>query len=94
MRCPADLGYTPWDGRILVLVAIDVAAAKHIIHGVAGAETVDTVRPGISAGVRESTMAARQMGIRFPSLEFTISLHSGSSLEIICDGIQVELESN
>jgi hypothetical protein len=29
MRCPADLGYTPWDGRILVLVAIDVAAAKH-----------------------------------------------------------------
>jgi hypothetical protein len=93
MRCPTDLGYAPWEGKNLVLAAIDVAMSKHVVCGVAGPETIDAVRPGISAAVRESTMEARRMGVRFPSLEFTISLHSGSALEVICQELQVEVGS-
>src|SRR5215211_4184530 len=66
MRCPVDLGYAPWAGKNLVLAAIDVAMSNHVVCGVAGPETVDAVRPGISAAVRESTMEARRMGVRFP----------------------------
>ena len=93
MRCPTDLGYAPWDGKGLVLVAIDVAVSKHIVWGVAGAETIDAVRPGISAAVRESTREARRMGVRLPSLEFTVSFHSGSELEVICDRLEVAVSS-
>ena len=93
MRCPTDLGYAPWQGKNLVLAAIDVAVSKHVVCGVAAPETIDAVRPGISAAVRESTMEARRMGVRFPNLEFTISLHSGSSLEVICQELQVDIGS-
>lgn len=36
MRCPADLGYAPWEGKDLVLVAIDVVMSQHVVWGVAG----------------------------------------------------------
>lgn len=91
MRCPRDLGYAPWEDRGLVLVAIDVAVSKHVVCGFGRPETIDAVRPGISADVRESTMAARRMGVRLPSLEFTISLHSGSALEVVCQELQLEV---
>src|SRR4051812_6969739 len=71
LRSPADLGYTPWEGKNLVLAAIDVAVSKHVVWGIAGLETIDAVRPGISPVTRESTMEARRMGVRFPNLEFT-----------------------
>jgi len=93
MRCPTDLGYAPWEGKNLVLAAIDVAVSKHVVCRVAGPETIDALRPGISGDLRESTMAARQMGMRFPNLEFTICFHSGSSLEVICQELQVDIGS-
>jgi hypothetical protein len=91
MRCPTDLGYAPWAGKTLVLAAIDVAMSKHIVCGVAGPETIDAVRPDISVAVRESTMEARRMGVHFPNLKFTIRLHSGSALEIICRELHVDV---
>jgi hypothetical protein len=93
MRCPTDLGYAPWEGKKLVLAAIDVAVSKHVLWSVAGPETIDAVRAGVSTDVRENTVDARRIGARFPSLEFTISFHSGSSLEVICRELQVEVDS-
>jgi hypothetical protein len=92
MRCPTDLGYAPWEGKKLVLAAIDVALSKHVLRGaVAGPETIDAIRAGVSTALRESTMKARQIGVRFPNLEFSISFHSGSSLEVICRELQVDV---
>ena len=93
MRCPTDLGFAPWEGKNLQLVAVDIALMKLIVCGVAGPETIDAIRPGISKTVQESTMDARRMGVRFPRLEFTISFHSGSALEVICKDLQVDVES-
>jgi hypothetical protein len=91
MRCPADLGYAPWEGKTLTVTAIDVATSTHVVHGVAGQETIDAIRPGISAALRESTMEGRRMGIRFPDLEFTVCFHSGSAIQVICQKLQVDV---
>jgi hypothetical protein len=91
MRCPTDLGYAPWEGKRLQIVAADVALMKHVLWGVAGPETIDAIRSGVSDAVRESTMEARRMGARFPSLEFTISFSSGSAIELICQEVQVDV---
>jgi len=93
IRCPNDLGYAPWEGKDLTLVAIDVAMSKHVVCGVGGPETVDAIRPGISAALRDDTMEAKRMGVHFPPLEFTISFHTGSALEIICRELGVEVVS-
>ena len=92
MQCPADLGYAPWDGRNLVLTAFGVVVSKYNTCPVAGIETIDTVRPGVSAVVQESTIKARRMGMHFPNLEFTISFSSGSGLEVICEELHVDVE--
>ena len=93
VRCPANLGYSPWEGKTLQLVAVDVALMKHVVCGVAGPETIDAIRSGISKDSREITVQAKTMGVRFPSLEFTISFQSGFGLEVICEGLQIDVES-
>jgi hypothetical protein len=95
MYCPLDLGYEPWAGKKVTLVAGRVAFARHLVWGVAGAETVDAIRPGISDSTRQSVDEAKRLGACFPGLEFTVSCHSGSTLEIICHSVEclVELQA-
>ena len=92
MRCPADLGYAPWNGKELVLLAVDVYMLRHIAWGfVAGAETVNAIRPGISDDAQKTTVDARLAGIRFPDIEFTIDMHSGSWIEVVCRKLEVQI---
>jgi hypothetical protein len=90
MRCPPDLGYAPWEGKNLVLVAIDVALSKHFVRGVGGPEIVDAIRSDVSADVQESMVQAMKLGARFPNLVFTMTFHSGSMLEVVCQDLQIE----
>src|SRR5580658_3324914 len=80
MRCPRDLGYEPWNGKNLTLIATKVAMANQLIWGTGGVETIDAIRPGISDVMRRSIDEAQKMGARFPELELSISFHSGSTL--------------
>ncbi|HWE93676.1 MAG TPA: hypothetical protein VG269_06845 [Tepidisphaeraceae bacterium] len=92
LRCHADSGYAPWNGRNLVVVAVNVAVTKSFIWGwVIGPETLDAIRPGVSGALRETTAEARRTGARLPSLEFTISFHSGSEIEVICESLQLDV---
>jgi hypothetical protein len=92
IRCPADLGYSLWDGKTLLLMATDVAFSRHVVWGyVAGPEVVDAIRPGVSDAVQESTIEARLRGAHFPKTEFTMTFVSGSVLEIICDSLQIDV---
>jgi hypothetical protein len=93
MDCPGDLGYEPWAGRRIVLTAIEVAAIRHSVWATANSETIDTIRPGITTDFQKSTAGFRRLGVRFPDLEFTASFHSGSALEVICESLQVAIES-
>ena len=91
LRCPTDLGYPPWDGKELALVAVDVALLRHFAWGVDGRETVSAVNAGISSAAQESTMDARRAGVRFPEVEFTIGFGSGSYAEVICREVRIEV---
>ena len=89
MHCPEDLGYTQWQGKTIELIAVDVAMLRHFAWSVAGKETINAIRPGISDAAKESTLDAREAGIRFPDVEFTIDMHSGSFVEVICSKLQI-----
>jgi hypothetical protein len=89
IRCPEDLGHAVWQGKIIELIAVDVAMIRHFAWGVAGTETINAIRPGISDAATESTMDAREAGVRFPDIAFTIDMHSGSFVEVICSKLQL-----
>jgi hypothetical protein len=91
--CPRDLGYEPWNGRHLTLVSTKLAMAKQLVWCTAGVETIDAIRPGISRETRQSIEEAQKRGARFPELELTISFHSGSTLELICQGMEFVIDS-
>lgn len=90
VHCPEDLGYEPWNGRTLVLTAVNVAMLKHMMWAVAGPDTVDAVRPDTSNDMREKMAEAQRLGVRFPSIEFTMTMHSGSWMEVVCEKLEIE----
>lgn len=92
IQCPTDLGHAPWEGRKLVIVAIDVALSIYTLWGVGGDEMVDAIRPGISPSLEQAMVEPKQLGARFPELAFGISFISGSLLEIVCRELEVEVE--
>jgi hypothetical protein len=92
MECPFDLGYAPWQGKHLILIISGVAASKHIVWVIAGLDSIDSIRPGISEGLRPQMLEAIRAGGRFPSVECTVVFHSGSSLEVVCKGLQIEVK--
>jgi len=91
MQCPDDLGYPVWAGKNVLLVAVEVVATKSFLWGwVAGRETVDAIRPRVSDGFL--AMIKRwpgHRGLQFPKLDFTISLSSGSQIEVVCEELQI-----
>ena len=93
IECPPDLGYEPWEGKTLLLAAVDVAVSQYFLWSVAGPETIDAIRPGVLTDIRARMTEAKEMGMRFPGLEFLISFHSGSLLEVVCKELQVEVIS-
>jgi|ERR1700722_15067311 hypothetical protein len=92
VSCPDDLGYPPWEGRNLIVVTGNVAVVKCMIWGwVNSPETIDAIRPGVSDSIKQDMTRASAAGARIPSLEFTVSLHSGSSFEIVCEKLFVQV---
>ncbi len=87
--CHPDLGYAPWEGKRLVLVAVDVFASEHFVFAIANSESIDAIRPGVSLQLRERLATAIQMGVYFPDLAVTVSFSSGSSLQLICRHLMV-----
>jgi hypothetical protein len=89
MRCPDDLGYASWEGKTIELTAVDVTMLRHFAWGVTGKETINAIRPGISDAAKDSTMDARNAGVCFPDVEFTMDMHTGSFVEVICSKLQI-----
>lgn len=92
IRCPTNLGYPRWAGRIIAINFADVAVFSHVGWGISsGYDSFDRFRPQISKELQDRTLEARHMGIRFPDIEFSMLLHSGSILEGICGLISIEI---
>ena len=89
IECPPDLGYPPWDGKRIVLAAVDVAVSEHLAFSIVNPESIDRIRPGVSAPFRARLDGAIKIGMRIPDLAFTISFHSGSTLQVMCEQLVV-----
>lgn len=50
--CPPDLGYAPWEGKRLVLVAAHVFVSEHFVFAIAGPESINAIRAGVSPQLR------------------------------------------
>ena len=91
LRCPPDLGLAAWAGKTLIIFAVGVAAVKLEAWSiVADGETMEAIREGVSPAMDESTAEARRMGIEFPGTRLTFVFQSGSSLEVICETVQIK----
>lgn len=91
LKCIEDLGYPPWDGKKLRIVASGLVMLRLVGWGVIGRDSVDRVRPSVSAEARESTMEVRRHATSFPAVEFTLLLHSGGFIECICEQLRCEV---
>lgn len=92
IRCPNDLGYAPWESKTLSLKIVDAAVINWLgWYGSVGPETIDAIRGGITNTLRKqiNTVAAR--GASFPAIEFSVSFHSGSLLEVVCRDLEIEI---
>jgi hypothetical protein len=81
----------PGEGKRLVLAATDVVRSNYVVCPVWGTETFIDINPGVSASFRESSVKARSAGVSF-NFEFTIGFRSGSTLEVICQGLEVDVQ--
>jgi len=89
LRCPTDLGYVPWEGKVLVLLVADVIRSNYSVCGAIGPETFDRINPGISHMLQEDASQLGQSG----EYAFTITFISGSILEVICQELLVEIRA-
>jgi hypothetical protein len=94
MRCNDEAGYPPWNGKDLVLIAVDVAVMTFVGRGaIIGPETFDQAYARVSDTLHESVVESQRMYPEYPRLEFSMCFHSGSEIEIICKNLQVEVLS-
>ena len=81
IECHNDLGYVPWNGRQLRLSAMDVAFMKHVVHNVAGPETIDAILTGFADSDLENEIEANSYRA-MADVRFSICFHSGSEIAV------------
>jgi hypothetical protein len=85
-----EAGFSLWDGKALQISLCDVAAVRFTGWGfVTGDENVDSWQQGVSESLELECQALALRGISVPSLRFSISFRSGSTLEVVCSDVSV-----
>jgi hypothetical protein len=82
-----DAELPAWNGQTLQITLSSVLATQSTFWSTFGIETVDSWRPGISAFLEQQCLSLSSKGITIPPLKFTISFHSGSEIEVVCDNV-------
>jgi len=94
MRLQGDpeMGYSAWEGKVLRVTASGVFLFRCEGWGhTCDRETLDGWGKGVSAVTQAELARHATLGFRVPDLRFTVTLHSGSSLELVCDQVNVEV---
>ena len=91
-RADDDAGYEPWNGQAITIILSDVVMWR--LFGVGfqiGDERIDSWRQGVSTDFESECSRLRNLGIGIPPLMFTIVLGSGSTIELVCQEVSVEV---
>lgn len=93
MDCPSDCGFEPWEGKSLSLLVSDISLMVHTVFGTqTGTESLNFVESGLSDLTRAKLRAFEDRGLRIGPEAYTMVFHSGSTMELICRGISVQLQ--
>lgn len=91
LQCPDDCGYPEWEGRAVSIVARRITAFRHAVWGQANIESFDGVELQISADLHTEIRNRLPPGHPGPAIECTMIFHSGSTLELACEKVEVEV---
>jgi hypothetical protein len=87
-----DTEYLPWRGKLLTVTMSDVVLCRLIGFGYqTGQERIDAFRTGVSAELETESNRLHGLGIDIPPLFFTLVLSDGSTLEVICGEVNVDV---
>lgn len=88
--CDEECGYDDWSGKVVTVTFSDVIRASGVLFGhVAGEDIVNSFSKGVSVGMDRSIQELRSVGIAVPEVVLTLTLHSGSEIEVACGEIDV-----
>ena len=80
-----------WAGRRVVVTFRDVLLQLSLLLGhTAGTDTLDYCNDSLSGNATRHLQALSSLGISSPRTCVRLALHSGSEIEIVCDGITIE----
>jgi hypothetical protein len=85
-----EAGFSLWEGKKLLIILSNVVAAQLTGWGfVTGDENVDSWRQGVSESLERECKSLLARRIAVPSLRFSITFRSGSTLEVVCSEVSV-----
>jgi hypothetical protein len=91
VTCNRDAGHPTWDGKPLLVRLHDLVLANHFVIGaVIGREQINSWDSQLSALMEAELDRRRSAGITTEGQRFSITFHSGSLLEGVCQRIVVE----
>lgn len=91
VQCNPDAGYEPWNDATLNLCARGVFLLRCTAWGFdLGQDTIDSWHEGVSNATASELGRLQAKGPRPPKRLFTVTFHSGSCIELVCDSLEVE----
>lgn len=92
--CDEECERPGWAGKKVIVVCDDVLMASATLLGhVLGQDTFNSVSEGLSPSMLDDLQKLVDMGVSRPQVLLRITLHSGSELQIACNGIAVDIAS-
>lgn len=92
--CDEECERSDWAGKKVSVVCNDVLMVSASLLGhVLGQDTFDAFSEDLSPSMLDDVQKLVGMGISRPEVLLRIALHSGSELQIACNGIAVDIAS-
>jgi hypothetical protein len=92
LDCPEVAGHPLWSGQKLVFLAHDVRMLNYEMWGGAEPESLDSIEPQISEVMAKVVERARLFSSQYQGQEISIAFHSGSKLEMVCEGVSISID--
>jgi hypothetical protein len=88
--CDEDCGYEEWNGRLVsvILAGLTLTTVRLFGH-VAGPEFINSFAAGVSAQTSSALEELKAAGIAIAEFLLTLSLQSGSEVELACESVEV-----
>ncbi len=92
LRCDSECEQTAWANQHVSVVFTNVIVSHMVLLGhVAHADSFDRCHDGRSADLRARVEQMTTFGIKSPIYTLSLLFHSGSTIELACDSVEVNV---